>query len=152
VRLRRGNQNTGPAHNRYRHGHAGSPTYKSWQGMKRRCYVPHCADYPNYGGRGIVVCERWHAFENFLADMGERPGRGLSIERVDNDGDYEPGNCRWATKLDQCRNRRYVRLSVEIAEAIRSARRSGHTLARLATDFGISQSHASRVVRGEVWS
>ena len=64
------------------------------------------ADNKNYGARGITVCKRWERFENFLADMGQRPGPGYSIDRVDGNGNYEPGNCRWATALDQNRNRR----------------------------------------------
>lgn len=67
---------------------------------------PKSASYPNYGGRGIKVCERWMDFDNFLADMGERP-EGLEIDRKDNDGNYEPGNCRWATIKQQCNNTRY---------------------------------------------
>jgi hypothetical protein len=75
--------------------------------MKTRCYNEKAPKYPNYGGRGIKVCDRWlHSFENFLADMGPKPGPEYSIDRKENDGDYEPGNCRWATPTQQAQNRR----------------------------------------------
>ncbi len=79
-------------------------TYRIWCAMKQRCLNPNTAAYHRYGGRGITVCERWVTFENFLADMGERP-EGLSLERVNNNGNYEPGNCVWATPKMQAANR-----------------------------------------------
>lgn len=91
-----------------RHGHAGlidSPTYLTWKSMIARCSNPRAPDYPRYGGRGIAVCERWRTFANFLEDMGERPD-GLTIDRENNDGDYELLNCRWATRSQQNSNRR----------------------------------------------
>jgi hypothetical protein len=75
--------------------------------MRERCFDPSVRQYPNYGGRGIVVCDRWrYSFENFKADMGQPPTREHSVDRIDNDGNYEPGNCRWATTLEQSRNKR----------------------------------------------
>jgi hypothetical protein len=73
--------------------------------MRSRCLNPNYDKYPFYGGRGITICERWNSFENFLADMGERP-EGLTLDRRNNDGNYEPSNCRWATALEQRHNRR----------------------------------------------
>lgn len=93
------------------HGHAArdglqSPTYKTWSSMIQRCTNPTAKRYEHYGGRGIQVCQRWRdSFEAFLTDMGERPpGRGYSIDRVDNDGHYEASNCRWATRDQQANN------------------------------------------------
>lgn len=89
------------------HGMTRTPEYKAWQNLKDRCYNEDADQYPNYGGRGIRVCERWlESFENFLSDMGFRPGTGYSIDRKDNDGHYEPGNCRWTTTDVQSNNRR----------------------------------------------
>ena len=90
------------------HGYFGKATYRTWIGLRNRCNNPNGKDYIRYGGRGIKVDERWNKFENFLADMGEKP-KGLSIDRINNDGNYEPGNCRWATASQQISNQRRPR-------------------------------------------
>jgi hypothetical protein len=84
------------------------PGHKNWEHMRGRCRNPNHAQYSKYGGRGITVCERWDNFANFLADMGE-PARGMQIDRIDPDGNYEPKNCRWATKWQQHINKRKYR-------------------------------------------
>jgi hypothetical protein len=85
----------------------GSPEWSSWSGMKSRCSDPKARQFKNYGARGIRVSEEWNkSFERFLADMGPSPGEGYSIDRIDNNGDYCKGNCRWATKKQQASNTR----------------------------------------------
>ncbi len=92
------------------HGLSDTPTYRTWSDMKGRCFRTLNRDYPDYGGRGITVCDRWkNSFEDFVSDMGERP-KGSTIDRIDVDGNYEPGNCRWATSKQQQRNKRNSRL------------------------------------------
>jgi hypothetical protein len=100
-------------------------TYNTWFGMKQRCLDPKAKYFGHYGGRGIKVCERWMTFENFVADMGLRPDN-LSLDRIDNDGDYEPSNCRWATKAEQMSNRRCVRMIV-----LEGKQYKAHELAKL---------------------
>ncbi|MFV1943936.1 hypothetical protein VPH49_24360 [Pseudomonas luteola] len=106
----------GSKHHAYRHGHslqkARSGAYKSWLAMIDRCNPANIETRPLYAGAGITVCERWHEFQNFLADMGDRP-TGCSIDRIDPNGNYEPGNCRWASTKEQALNRKTT-IHVEI--------------------------------------
>lgn len=92
---------------REKHGMHTSPEYWAWRDMKRRCLNPNARDFANYGARGIQVCERWReSFCAFFDDMGLRPSPQHSLDRINNDGNYEPGNCRWATVKEQLQNRR----------------------------------------------
>lgn len=95
---------------RQTHGKRYTPEYVVWTGMKVRCRDPKSEAFPNYGGRGIKVCERWESFAAFYEDMGPRPGPGYKLDRKNNDGDYEPGNCRWVTNRENCRNTRANRV------------------------------------------
>jgi hypothetical protein len=114
------------ARNTKLNGGSYSPTYRTWIGMRTRCNNPNTPYYVNYGGRGIKVCPEWESFDAFLRDMGERPSSDHSLHRIDNDGNYEPGNCKWAIETEQQRNKRnnhYIEIDgkrrslTEVAEA-----------------------------------
>jgi hypothetical protein len=110
-----------------KHGFSSTSTYHTWNAMIGRCLKPTHRAFKHYGGRGIRVCDRWKTFLNFLADMGERP-KGLTLDRVDNDGHYQPENCRWTTQFVQCSNQRKTRLVVVDGEDVclrEAARRVG---------------------------
>ncbi len=115
------------------HGMSETPIWHTWKSMLRRCEEVGHKDYPNYGGRGISVCERWHTFENFYADMGDKPD-GMSIERTHNEEGYSPDNCVWATKQEQNRNTRSTHFVVvggrktSLAEAVEQSGLPYHTV------------------------
>lgn len=122
----------------------GTSEHNSWRAMRNRCNQPSHEHYKYYGGRGIKVCERWDSFENFLADMGERP-KGRTLDRVDTNGNYEPGNCRWATPTEQVRNQRpktpcgaFRKLRENEVREIKILLSHGVSMARLAAKFGVS--------------
>jgi helix-turn-helix resolvase-like protein len=142
-------------HFRNEHGEAipGQETieYRAWQSMKDRCENPNATKFEHYGGRGIQVCERWKEFKNFLADVGRRPKNKTSLGRINNDGDYEPGNCEWQTNLQQGRNTRRVRLTLVRAREIRTLYGQGHTQWDLADQFKVGRSTIQRVVTNRCW-
>ncbi len=146
-----------PSCARIKHGHArtgkATKTWFVWQSMLARCTSETHRYYSSYGGRGIQVCDRWRGkdgFANFLADMGDKPA-GMSIDRIDNDGNYEPGNCRWASATTQGRNRRNTKLTYELAEAVRSMCRQGAVKADIARAFGIAQSTVRAIELRKTW-
>lgn len=113
------------------HGQTGGRTYRTWVRILARCRDPSNIGYPDYGGRGITVCERWLSYENFFEDMGDRP-RGKTIERKSNGGNYQPENCCWATPKQQANNRRSNRILFWDGEDL--------TLAQIADTTGIARS------------
>lgn len=130
-----------------------TPEYRSWQMMKNRCLNPKAMDYARYGGRGIAIYEPWLVFDNFLADMGRRPTPKHTLERKDNDVDYGPLNCVWATRQDQSRNRgSYNKCSLALADLIRKKYATGKYFQKdLGRQYGLTQAHISQIVRNACW-
>ena len=128
--------------------------HNAWTRMRSRCNTTTDKDYARYGGRGIKVDPRWDSYVNFAADMGPHPGNGQTLDREKNDLGYSKDNCRWASRLVQGRNRgAYHSCDMARAQQIREFYSTGFfTQASLADHFGITQSHVSKIVRGELWA
>jgi len=149
------------------HGHAArlSPAYRSWMAMNGRCRNPNDPGFHLYGGRGITICDRWRDFVCFLEDMGDRPP-GTSIDRIDNDGNYEPGNCRWATPKQQGQRRRAPTFrtprivhcgednpAAKLTEAdVRTIREARGALRDIGKRFGVSASAVCNIRKRNTWA
>jgi hypothetical protein len=128
-----------------------TPEYRAWVNMRRRCRPDH-EQARSYFERGITVCERWeHSFEAFLEDMGRRPSRDHSLDRVDNDRGYEPGNVRWATDAQQTHNTSRNRACDLSAVLIRQLAARGHSVERLAEAFDLKYELVRRIVKRDRW-
>ena len=131
-----------------RHNMTGTPTYHVWEGIKTRCYNPNDKGFKNYGARGIIVCDRWlNSFENFLEDMGERPGKEYSLDRENNDGPYSPENCKWSLATEQSRNRRrrQKKLTLDQIADIKFQYLTGTSLETLSNKFDTSAMYLQRI-------
>ena len=137
-----------------KHGHSilgkVTKTYTVWVEMKGRCNNPKNKSYKDYGGRGIKVCQRWDDFRNFLTDMGERPD-GLMIDRINNDGNYEPGNCQWTDITTSNRNTRRVKLSMKKANKIRRLYSIGIPELQIAKMFNVHRRTVNNIKNNINW-
>jgi hypothetical protein len=132
------------------HGLSNTPTYNSWSSMWARCTRPAMDNYDRYGGRGIKVCKRWKKFSTFLADMGERP-EGMTLDRVNPNGDYKPSNCKWATVGEQARNRRNTRLNTDIIAKARKLRSDGMGFQAIGRLLGVQRTTIRAALVGLSW-
>ena len=126
--------------------------YRLWLAIRNRCNNKRGQDYRYYGGRGIRVCTRWNNFAAFAKDVGPHPGKGWTLDRRNNDGDYRRGNVRWASRKVQGRNRGYCRLSLLLARKVRRRYSEGGITHRvLAKRFKVARTTISKAIRRESW-
>ncbi len=135
------------------HGMHGIAEYMVWKSMKQRCLNKNAIGYKNYGGRGITICDRWrNSFMAFYEDMGLKPFPEAQIDRIDNDGDYEPGNCRWASQIENNRHRTTIKLTMgkarEIREKYKIRKISQRTLASM---YQVNQKTIFNIIHRKVW-
>jgi len=135
------------------HGMRHIPEYQVWANMKDRCYNKNNKLFHRYGGRGIIVCERWiDSFLAFFTDMGLKPFQKAQIDRVDNDGNYEPSNCKYATHKENTRHTSTTKLTMQIVKEIREIYKTGKTSCKkLAVLYGISYRHVRNIVSNKRW-
>lgn len=140
------------------HGLGDSTMYWRWANMIHRCYVEKNRSYHRYGGRGISVCDRWRfgigaksGMELFYADMGDPPFPGASLDRIDNDGNYEPENCRWADSSCQVQNSTISKLTAASVRRIKQQWGQGRSIVDLAAEYGVSQNAVRAVVKNKSW-
>jgi YesN/AraC family two-component response regulator len=134
----------------HRNGYKKYPEHQLWWSMRNRCYCKTHKSYKYYGARGIIVCERWlNDFKNFYGDMGKRPSLKHQIDRIDNNGNYEPSNCQWITQLEN--NRKESILNTESVRELRKDRLDGLSLKEISDKYGINVRYASRVCNNKTW-
>jgi len=133
------------------HGMTHVPEYNVWAHMISRCYRANTKSYKNYGGRGIKICESWlDSFRNFYADMGSRPSSKHEIDRIDNNGDYEPQNCRWVTRTENARNKRNT-TDIESIKEMRAKHKKGISVYRLSKEYAMSYTNAKDIINNRSW-
>lgn len=126
------------------------PLFSTWLGIRQRCTDPACPAYPDYGGRGILMCERWAlSVDAFIVDMGPRPA-DHSIDRIDVNGHYEPSNCQWATREQQARNKRNTRITDDDVREIVAAVQRGVPLSHIPLVYPVTRQYVQRLVDGSV--
>jgi hypothetical protein len=135
------------------HGLTKMPIYKVWKEMRARCNRQSHARFHNYGGRGIFVCDTWNmSFEAFVKDVGSDYKPDLQLDRINNNGNYEPGNTRWVDAKTNVRNSRIIKIDAQDAGAIKSMLVFGSTQSEIARDFGISKGIVSDIGRNRTWT
>lgn len=137
-----------------KHGMRNHPLYRVYRGMQWRCYAPQSEQYRYYGARGIAICDEWLDDRTKFFDWALSHGyeKGLSIERIDNDGPYSPDNCKWATARDQARNRRSGRLNEAAVADIKRLLDDGYSLCSIADHYSLCFQYVDDIKKGRVWS